>query len=298
MPMIGFDFFAQSSFSSDLPPVTGIYDLNITEAVYDEVYVRSKTDSTVDTTSTKDDWLPDTLLDAKFEGTLEGGNINNAGITITQMQINRRIAGSTDNISVATLPFVNNSTVNFTDATAPTGDYVYQVIPVGSNGLQGIPIEVSATSDFYGWWIVDKDTMNTFQFNLTIDNDPHNMITYGSVPIALNQGRIQINTMSKYPQVYYSDAQYHTFDLNTIVIPSVDYTWTDWNNLVNMITQRKPLIIKAGSGDIYVCDVYAPQKTSLLNAYKNTDYMQVQVSAMEIMDYDSFMAGLSPSSTQ
>jgi hypothetical protein len=71
------------------------------------------------------------------------------------------------------------------------------------------------------------------------------------------------------------------------------YSFDDWSNMVTIITSHKPLIVKAGSGDIYIMDVNSPTKKSLLNAYKGVDYYVMNVSATEIQDYYSFMTGYS-----
>lgn len=292
---MGFDFFGYCAFGNDLPPVTGINELTLSEAVYDEVYVRENTDSNVDLSTTKDIWLPDTRLDAKFEGNLEAGNVNNQGVTITSFIIKRRMSTDStfNNLQIGTVPFVNNAQMDFTDMTQPVGSLVYQVVPFGSNNMQGVPNEVTATSGFVGWWIVDKDKMTGYQFTMVPVNDPHNMVVYGSVQTKLNQGRIQIDTMSKYPQVYYTDSQFAQFDLSALMNPTNGYSYQDYQNILSMITQHKNLVVKGGSGDIYVCDVFNPQRTSLMNAYQGVDYYALTVSCMEIADYTDFMMGYS-----
>lgn len=291
--ILGFDAFTITAFQSNQPPITNLNYLDVSDCIIDEIYVRTDTDSSVDITSTKNPWYQDTVMDAKFEGTLEAGNISNEGVQITNIHIKRRTAGTTNNLLIDTLPFVSGQLVNYTDPTQPCGDLVYQVVPVAQNGFEGVPNEVSVESSFYGFFIVDKDTGQTFALDLVLSNDSHNMLTYGVVDTKLNQTRIEITTLSQYPQIYYTDTQYHSGSLTCAIAPSAEYSWQDWNTFVNLITQHKGLILKAGSGDIMVCDIYGPSKQSLLNAYKGSDYITITLNFTEIQDYETFLTGVS-----
>jgi hypothetical protein len=281
--LIGYDAWGFNCFQPDLPAVSNISYLSIKNTIVDEVHIRTATDSSVDTTPAKQPWQIDTRLLARFQGNLEAGNVNNEGIPIVKFAIKRRKAGEVNPITIGYVDFVNDSQMKYIDFTQPNGIFIYSVVPVGVNGLQGIPNEVEAVSNFVGWFIVDKDTNQVIAFDKFLSG---NEVT---VQTKLNQGKVLLESMSKFPQVYYTNQNYHTFNLSGVIVPS-NMSFDDYQNVVNLLTQHKPLIVKSSSGDIYVCDVSSPQKTSLLNAFTNYDYYTLEVECVEIMDYNSFIS--------
>jgi hypothetical protein len=91
-------------------------------------------------------WDNTTSLIAKFTNTLEAGSIANDGNKIVKFRIVRREAEQDENgdIYLGELPYDNSASVDlsFEDVTNPNIDLIYTVIPVGENGLDGVPKEI------------------------------------------------------------------------------------------------------------------------------------------------------------
>lgn len=260
-----------------------ITNIQFKNCILDEVHIRENT-SDIDISSTKETWQLDTYLLAKFLNNLEAGNVDNEGLIITQFAVKRRSLGELTNITLGYLDYNPNDpqTLEWTDFTQPVGDIIYSVVPIGENGLEGKPSSIQIESSFAGWWLVDKNTNTTFEFGKQFGGENR------MVDIQLEQGRIEIPTLSKYPGVYYTEQEFVRFSLSAVVVPA-KYSVTEWNRLVDMITQHIPLIVKSGNGDIYVCDVSAPSKQVMLNKYANGDPFVCQINAVEIMSYDEYM---------
>jgi hypothetical protein len=264
--------------------ITNINNIQIKRCVVDELHVRSSTNSSVNLTSSKDTWQIDTYLLTRFQGNLEAGTIDNGGLQITQFAIKRRKTDEITPITLGYVPYQVGTNVTYTDYAQANDTYIYSIVPVGENGLFGVPNEISVTSDFTGWWIVDKDTNKTLSFDKAIGN-------LGDMETTFNQGRVEIKTLSKYPQYYYYDEQYHNFTLSGVFIPSENERSSKeyFNILNNFIKNHKPYIVKSGDGRIFICDISNLKVSNPQNTWQGYDYIHVQIDCTEIEDYETFM---------
>jgi hypothetical protein len=281
--IIGLDAFGLNAFRSYSPPVRNIKYLEMKNAIYDEIHIREKTDG-VTTENVKEDWQMDTILLAKFLGDLEAGNINNAGVKIEKFAIKRRKLNELKSITLAYKDFVNNNQFVYTDYTQPNDEFIYSIVPVGENGLEEQENSIIIKSDFTGWFLVDKDTNEVLAFDKFIGNE-------GTFDTTLNQGRVQIDTLTRFPSVFYTDQEYHEFQLKTVIIPE------DWQRsgkkyeqiLNQFVRSHKPFLAKGGSGEIYVVDVHSPSKSAPQNVWTGRDYFELTLTCTEIMTYEEYM---------
>jgi hypothetical protein len=252
-------------------------------AIYDEVHVRENT-VVIDSSNVKEDWQMDTIMLAKFLGDLEAGNINNQGINITQFAIKRRKVNETTPITLAYKDFVNNNQFVYDDYTQANDEYIYSIVPVGENGLEGQENSITITSDFTGFHLVDKFTNQVISFDKFMGSEP-------SVQTTLNQGKTQIDTLSPYPRFFYNGQNYHTFTLQGVFIPE------DWQNseqlyqsiLTQYVYTHKPFLAKGGNGSVYIVDVSSPQKEVPLNIYSARDYFTLTITCTEMLSYSDYM---------
>lgn len=243
------------------------------------------TNNTVNVSSTKDAWQIDTYLLAKFQNNLEAGNVLNDGTNIAKFVIKRRKTNELNSLTIGEVQYKEGVSLNFTDYTQPNGTFIYGVYPVGVNDIQGSPNEIVGESDFTGFYIVDKDNNEVLAFDTYMDS--------GSpmVDVKLNQGRYSVETFSRFPSVFYNETMYHTFTLSATMIPD-DYQKSGdvyLSILEKFINVHKPMIVKSGNGEIFVCDISNLQKSSPLNAWNGYDYLEITVDCQEIDDYDSFI---------
>ncbi len=261
-----------------------IKNIEFKNCILDEIHIREKT-TNIDNTAVKESWQLDSILLARFLNNLEAGNIINEGRIITKFIIKRRNLGELDNITLHEIPYESGikQTLEFIDYTQSAGDLIYSIVPIDESGLDGKTNEIQHESIFTGVWLVDKNDNFTFGFDKQWGGEMRNL------DIALQQGRIEIPSLSKYYGVYYTPEEFVRFSLSAVIMPS-NFSIAEWNSLVNKITQHIPLIVKSGSGDIYVCDVYSPQKSTwLVNAYRKNDPVEISVECMEIMSVQEYM---------
>jgi hypothetical protein len=282
---MGLDFYGITAFRSPTSEIRDINYLEMSNTIVDEIEVRERTDFIA--TGEKNTWQVDTRMKATMINTLEAGNTQNDGVPITQFVVKRREIDRLDSITLTYLPFVNDSEFYFIDYLQGNREYVYSVVPIGSNGMEGKPNNVSITSDFVGYHIVDKtDLTNILTFDKFMDS--------GSpmVSLQLNQGRTEIKTLSKYPTVFYDDSSYHSFTLESVFLPE-EFARSNktYEKILKMVNKHEPVLIKASDGGVFVCDISNPRKSGLQNSFKGYDYFTLQIDAMEIMDEKTYIEG-------
>jgi hypothetical protein len=148
-----------------------------------------------------------------------------------------------------------------------------------------LPNDIIANSDFAGWFVIDKEKNNILPFDKFIGSE-------NSVDTTLNQGRVQIDTLTRFPKYFYTDQEYHTFQLKTAILPEEwERSGQTYNDILNhFIRTHKPFLIKSGSGEIYICDISQPVKSAPQNVYKEHDYFELTITCTEIMtesDYNN-----------
>lgn len=283
MTIIGLGAFGINAFKSYSPPVRNIKYVEIKNAIYDDIHIREKTDG-INVSNTKEDWQVDTILLAKFLGDLEVGNISNEGVKIVKFAIKRRKLNETNSITLGYKDFVNDSQFTFEDYTQANDEFIYSIVPVGENELEGQENSITVESDFTGWVLVDKDTNETLLFDKFIGGE-------NFVDTSLNQGRVQIDTLYPYPSFFRTPQNYHEFSLKSIFVPE------EWQRsgqqyesiLNNFIYNHKPFLVKGSGGEIYVVECHSPVKSSPQNTHKGYDYMDITLSFTEVMSYEEYM---------
>lgn len=284
MTIIGYDFYGLQFFRSPVSAVNNIYYGEIKKAIYDEVNVRERTDIPMD--NVKISWQIDHRAIFKFLGNLEGGNIENSGMKISKFAIKRRKINEVDPITLSHMDFVNDSELVYYDYTQPNDDLIYSVVPIAENGLEGNPSDTSITSSFVGAYLVDKDTNNVLVFDTAVGN-------IGDIQTQLTQGRTTIETMSRFPQIYYDPREYHQFTLTAAIIPNeFERSGKDYEDVLNnFIRKHVPFIVKFDTGRIFVVDASNPRLSSPLNTWEFYDYGTISIDFVEVDDYESFMKG-------
>lgn len=284
MSIIGLDAFGINAFKSYSPPVRNIRHVTMKNAIYDEIHIREKTVG-IDLSNTKEDWQMDTILLAKFLGDLEAGNVNNQGIQIGKFAIKRRKLNEINSVTLGYKDFVNNNQFVYEDYTQPNDDFIYSIVPVGENELEGQENSIEISSNFAGFFLVDKDSNEVLGFDSYIGSEP-------TVSVGLTQGRVQIDTLSKYPSFFYTEQSYNSFSLQAVLMPE------EWERigqkydaiLKQFVYSHKPFLAKGGDGSFYVVDVHSPVKEVPMNVYKGREYITVTLQCTETMDYETYMS--------
>lgn len=283
MAFVGLDFYGTHFYRSPTSPVTNIYYGEIKKAIYDELNIRERTDTSMD--NVKDPWQIDHRAIFQFFNNLEGGNIENSGLKIVKFAIKRRKINELNPITLAYMDFVNDSELVYYDYTQANAEYIYSVVPIAENGLEGNPSDTTCESDFTGWWVVNKYTNDVLGFDKYIGD------SQSTVETPLNQGRAVLETLSEYPRIYYFKKRYHTFTLSTVIIPSeFERSGVKYEEIISkFIDNHVPLIVKSSDGRIFVADASTPKLSSPLNTWKQNDYGILTMDFVEIQGYNEFM---------
>ncbi len=265
--------------------VQNINYIELKNCVVDELHLRERTDTFVNLSPARDDWQIDTYLLAQFLGNLEAGSIVNNGLEIIKFAVRRRKISEITNTTLGCVSFINGTIHEYVDNTQANEEYVYTIVPISENSLEGNYNIVQLQSDFTGWWVVDKtDLSNMLACDKFSDSEPE-------VVTQLNQGRVILETLNRFPQVYYTEKAYHSFTL-TAMIPvepeQNNNTFKEYKKLLAMVNSRKPYIAKSGSGDIYVVELSNPVKITPLNSGADRDYMLVEFDCTEIMSEEEY----------
>lgn len=282
MIITGLNAFGMHDFKSYSPPIRNIKHVQIENAMYDEIHIREKT-SGITSANVREDWQLDTVLLAKFLGDLEAGNINNNGLEISKFAIKRRRITETKPITLGYKTFVNNNELVFKDYSQGIGEYIYSIVPVGVNGLEGLPNEITTTSDFAGWFLLDRTDNSILPFDKFIGTET-------SVDTMFNQSMVQIDTLSRYPKFFYTDQEYHSFSLQTVIIPDEwERSGKTYQDILNKyVRNHKPFLAKSGSGEIYIVNVSAPTKSAPQNVYGGYDYFTLTLQCVEVMSESGY----------
>lgn len=264
--------------------ITNINKIEIKNCIVDELHVRERTDQNINLSPSRDDWQIDTYALAKFAGNLEAGNIENNGLEVVKFAIKRREVNELNSITLEYVNYEEGKPIDVVDYTQGNREYIYSVVPIVENGLEGTPNEVRIQSDFVGWWLVDRDTKNLLGFDMSIGS-------VENVELQLNQGRTVVETLNKYPHVYRDPRQYHTFSLSTVIIPSeFERSGASYDQILNnFINNHKPFLVKSDTGLLFVCDVSTPRHSSPKNTWRGHDYIELTLDFIEVQDYNEYI---------
>ncbi|KAA9007395.1 hypothetical protein F4V43_02590 [Paenibacillus spiritus] len=285
MTVIGLDFYGTQFFRSPGSVLKNISYVEMKNCIVDEFSIRENTEN-VNTSPDKDEWDIDTKAIFQFLGDLEGGNIQNSGLKIVSFQIRRRKANELNGYTLDTVKFINGETIEYTDYTQSNEEYIYSIVPLAENALDGKSISIKTSSDFTGFWLIDKTNNISLPFDKSIGD-------VGDIETSLNQGRTVIETLSKYPSIFYSEGEFHEFELETVIIPSeFERSGIKYEEFINsIIKEHRPFLIKSSNGKMFVCDVHSPTFSTPKNTWKGYDYGVLKISCTEIGGYDEYMRG-------
>ena len=251
MLFIGLDFYglneSGTTFQTNVA-YTGYIELHIENGLIDEVYADDNINFEF-TTNKPTEWNFSTILDGKFDNSLEAGNISGQGYSIQSIKIQKRKINDSKWIDVAILPY-NSSFEDYNiidNYVANDESYIYALIPVTSTVLGERILSNQVDVEFEGMFLSDK----THNYHLLYDvNAPD--ITHNTVSNVFEL------PASKYPIVTTSQIDYVSFPVEaTVVTEGSSYGQIDVKaekqareNLMNFIKNRKPKVYRDDLGEI------------------------------------------------
>jgi len=261
-------------------------NLVLSNAIFDEIHGYELGDK--DLSNVKESWTAYTFIYGKFEGNTNAGNIDNEGVPIDKLKLNRRTKGKDDEVTLAIYDYAQSGNIEFSkiDWTQGAKEHIYSVIPIGINGLIGKKNETEISTPFIGYWIMDIDDADTyFVFDKTIDDG------FNSVTKSKEEDRSSVSTYGRFPVVGYTPAEKVTFDIDGAFLNRPGKTGLEqYEDLEELIREHKPLLVKNGVGETMICDIHSPTNSIANIAEKDDlDYVIVNVKAEIISDYTTYM---------
>lgn len=264
---IGLDLLADEEALT--PTYNSVNDVNkiiIKSAIYDEINIKERTDMPFDTNKTE--WQYDNYLLAKFENNLNGGNVDFTGLTVAKLAIKRRKSEEFDWQTIKILDYDKNTIdYEFYDKYVEANqEYEYTIVPVTDGNVEGNYINIDKiVPEFEGAFLVDKNNLFKLLLNLEYNNTERVQLNEVYQPIG-----------SKYPIIVSNgDINYEKGSLSALVLSNE--TLNDSSNidkrqekllrknLLNLLTNKKPMMLKDGNGNIGVISILGNPQINYLN---------------------------------
>lgn len=249
--IIGYDMIGSNPYTAATSPITNVSYVEARNSIVDELSLQTS----IDNDKTKNVWGFGTVLLATFTGDLEAGNIRMRENPVDKLRVKRRNLKDKNFIVLKELPFDPDPTqLVYDDYTASSAtDYEYIVTPVDSTGIEGIMTATFINPKFDGWWIVDPDEPEKYNFQFLYNLD--------DVSITVDEDRTEVSTFSKFPKVYYGQKYARRGSLTSLFIPEGDSAKEKYERLIEMINTKKPYILKDGYGRKFTVDISSPKET-------------------------------------
>lgn len=229
-----------------------------------------------------------TVIDANFNGNLNGGNIDFAIDNISGVRIKRRKKNTFDWVTLKFIPksdiTSSGNVVNFIDYLSKSGqDYEYAIVPVYAN-VEGDYIIDDIFTNFDGVFICDQDTIYKF---------------YAGVQYGASTRVQKVGVFEPYGRQYpvvVSNAliDYERGSITGTILPN-DYLKTGNLDRVQMVKERKQIvdflcnkkakILKDWNGNCWLLVVVDSPTISFNNSY-GMGIADVGASYVEIGDYN------------
>lgn len=260
---MGLDFYGDSVGYNTEIAITNINDIVFSKCIIDEIKIDDV--ALAYTNSNKEEWNYDTILLAKFENTLEAGNIQNRGVPIEYLRFKKRKKDSLKWNVIADIPFEETENIyNLSDRIVQgTELYEYAVVPLTS-GIEGAENRTEIECSFDGLWLVDKTQGIRFFTNLEY-SDIEN-VTKVAVFEPLQ---------SKYPYTQTLATDYHKSSISSVVISDNTLDGNGINarqerllreNIFAFLKNRKPKMLKDGLGRCYLIMILGSPKEKPFNS--------------------------------
>lgn len=204
-------FFLYDMFQdiNALNPTGNNFQVNIvtiSNGVFDQLNILnyiSTTTNVFDTTQPTE-WTESTLLNATFNGSIDGGSISDFIGYVDSLEVQRQEEGSNEWITLQTIyknqqtGEINASfTMNDTFAKNDT-KYTYQVVPVDSLGNIGSALQQDVISKFNNAYIVDANNIYPLTNEYEISNAQTNQQSTIYTPYGSQYPFVAFNAQTKY----------------------------------------------------------------------------------------------------
>ena len=263
---VGYNFFSDKDCLNNAPAsVENITTIELTNAIFDHLNI-TKNIETPFTFDKPDKWDYDTILNADFNGDLNGGNVEFLIEQISAMKIKRRKKGTFNWITLKTfkiekvddLKFIFNDRLN-----ADMVEYDYAFVPI-LNDIEGNYIINSILSKFNGVFIGDADTTFRLLYDVSYGNNNRNQQVGTFQPLGRQYPVIVANGLMSYESgsvaatILNDDFQ----DEGKLNKPEL---LKKKNLIKEFLTNRRAKILKDWAGNIWLCMIVDNPQVAYMN---------------------------------
>lgn len=176
LQFLNYNFFSDINALDNAPSnVESINNVKLTNAIFEHFNVTQNINTEVNT-NIPTAWDYDTILDANFENNLNAGNVDFLVEQISAIKIKRRVQGTFDWLTLATIPInsVNDLNFVFNDLLNKNGvQYEYAFVPIIEN-VEGNYIIDTVFSQFNGVFIGDAQNIYKFLYEVAYGSNSRN----------------------------------------------------------------------------------------------------------------------------
>lgn len=284
--IIGFNAFENQAFDN-IVCHANYNKLEVTSGILDHLYIDGNINIIYDDKPT--DWGYTTILNADFDGSLEGGSVKAGGVKIESIRFQKRSEDELEWQDIGELEYTSgNMLYEMIDKYIAKGEtYKYSLVPITPNIL-GERVESEAiVADFDGIFISDKDHNYALLYDIEIGDITHNIENAVFVPLN-----------AVFPITVFSNADYVNFDITSTFISAETFDSTDVGKGVEIRIERlgkdrllkfmkngKPKVYRDSNGMLKLVNVVGKPRETPFN--KVAGISRLSFSLVEVGNMDS-----------
>lgn len=297
--IIGVDCFGYgwSGTFYDTPiPTAEIDEVRINEGLYDELFVTVDT-KIGDKPERPDKWYIKTIMDAKFNNSIEAGTIDGGEHIVDNIQVFRREYRSVDTNwqLVAQFPYEQKYNMyTIIDRFIENGKtYEYAIVPLAKDIMGDVTISEPIYSEFNGTYISDLDSNYEMNLDFKFGDMTHNKNSAVTVPLN-----------SEFPIVTFGSQNYRSGNITFLPLTKAQELGmrnkvdakeelANRKRIVEFLNNGNPKVIRRDDGDVLVVatnDIKETPKSESVDAISNLTFNFTEIGKL---DYDTMdKAGL------
>lgn len=295
---IGYNFCGDGNSADPTPTsVDNITKTRLSNGIFDHFNMSRNVTFNYDSIEPID-WDIDTVINANFNGSIDGGNVEASVLNTTSVRIKRRVKGTFDWIILKEVPISKPEDLSFviTDNLASNDtEYEYAFVPlIGEN--EGNYIINSIMSKFQGVFICDAETVFKFSAGVEYSNNQANQEIGVFQPYNRQYPVIVSNSVLNYKSGSIGGwVLPDNFDQNGVVDRKA--ITKEKEVLLNFLMNKKPKMIKDMNGNKWLVFFTGNPSLSYDNNY-GQGMVKVNAEWTEIGDSESkddlYEAGMIP----
>ncbi len=232
--IIDYNFFGFEHGGSvwDTPICTDMLDeLQLNQGTYDELFVDLDT-NIVDHTSPPTIWTLSTIMDAKFDGSLDGGSIGAEGFTVNKIQLYRSVSGTSNWSPVGQFDYNPEFNVyDYVDRYVQNGAmYQYAIVPMANEVLGDKLLSDPVQCLYEGIFVTDSKENRRLEYDISLGEVSYNTTSAINKPIN-----------GAYPIVIFGNSKYRSGSLTVLPLSkqTVDLAGSGINKFAEQINRQE-----------------------------------------------------------